>query len=231
MKIIGCGDIHMSPAKLHDIPNSENADLIILTGDLTNYGSSQDAKTILDNVMSINPHIFAQVGNLDHFEINDYLEELNLNIHGQARLFKGTVCIVGVGGSNITPFKTPTEFTEEELFSITERAYLQGIDFIQLAEPLQKRKIPTMLVSHTPPHNTTVDTLPDGAHVGSTAIREIIEKYQPDLCITGHIHEAANIDTIGKTPIINPGMLCNGGWIDINVENSSIKATLEYTNP
>lgn len=229
MKIIGCGDIHMSPEKLLDIPNSEKADLIILTGDLTNYGSRQDAKTVLDNILSINPHILAQVGNLDHFEINDYLEELNLNIHGQARLFKGSVCIVGVGGSNITPFKTPTEFTEDELFSITERAYLQGMDFIQLAEPLQKRRIPTMFVPHTPPYNTTVDTLPDGTHVGSAAIRKIIEKYQPDLCITGHIHEAANIDTIGKTPIINPGMLCNGGWIDINVENSSIKATLEFT--
>jgi hypothetical protein len=32
------------------------------------------------------------------------------------------------------------------------------------------------------------------------------EKYQPDLCRAGHIHEGKGVNTIGRTTIINPGM-------------------------
>ena len=68
--------------------------------------------------------------------------------------------------------------------------------------------------------------LTDGRHVGSTAIRAFIEKYQPDLCITGHIHEGKGIDAIGRTKIINPGMFRQGGWVDIHINTSYIEAEL-----
>src|SRR2546429_9238202 len=42
-------------------------------------------------------------------------------------------------------------------------------------------------------------------HVGSTAVREAIDKYQPMLSLHGHIHEGKGITRIGKTLAINPG--------------------------
>lgn len=218
-RLIGCGDIHMSSSKLQFIPYAAQADAIVITGDMTNFGSTPEAKLLLDEFRIVNPTIFAQIGNLDKFDINDHLEQLNINLHGHSRLIQNTVWLIGIGGSNKTPFNTPTEFSEEELYETTRRAYDQALETAE--------NIPVILVSHTPPHHTNVDKLANGAHVGSTAIRKIIEEYQPELCITGHIHEAVGCDKIRNTPIINPGMLCNGGWINILIKDSHITATLE----
>lgn len=227
MKIIGFGDIHMATATAADIPEIQTADLLLLTGDLTNYGTARDAKIVLDEMLRLNPNVLAQYGNLDNQEINDYLEGLGLNLHGQARLIQRKICVVGIGGSNYTPFHTPSEFSEKELFTLADKAIKQGFEFAALAQRLHKRKIPVVLVSHVPPANTNVDRLYNGKHVGSTAIRTIIEKYQPDLCLTGHIHEGRGIDNIFDTPIYNPGMLRAGGWVNIDLVNSTLKVQLQ----
>ena len=82
------------------------------------------------------------------------------------------------------------------------------------------------LVSHTPPFQTKTDKLLSGAHVGSTAVRTCIEQHQPLLCLTGHIHESRGQDNIGRTLILNPGMVKNGGYIEILFENGEISASL-----
>jgi Icc-related predicted phosphoesterase len=41
--------------------------------------------------------------------------------------------------------------------------------------------------------------------VGSSAVREAIEKYQPVMSLHGHIHESRGEARIGKTLAINPG--------------------------
>ena len=228
MRLIAFGDIHMSLGNLANIPGISSADLIILTGDLTNYGSHREARDILNRILAINSHVLAQVGNLDDFAINDYLDGLNMNIHGQAHLFRRRVCLMGCGGSNPTPFNTPTEFSEKELGRTLEQAYLQAREYITLAEPLEHHQIPLILVSHTPPRNTALDLLRNGSHVGSSAVRAFIERIQPPLCLTGHIHEAKGSDHIGETLILNPGMIDNGGWIAIVVENNGkLNATIQ----
>jgi Icc-related predicted phosphoesterase len=227
MKIIAFGDIHMATAETARIPGIREADLIILNGDLTNYGGKKEVRNVLDDIMKINPNVLAQFGNLDGGEVNEYLEKLGINLHGQARLVQGEVCLIGVGGSNFTPFHTPSEFPEREISELANRAFRQGLDYISLAEPLHNRKIPQILVSHVPPFNTEVDKLHNGKHVGSKAIRTIIEQYQPDLCITGHIHEAKGKDCILKTPIYNHGMLRQGGWIHIDIQQSQLEITLQ----
>lgn len=227
MRIIAFGDIHMAAHTCEKIPGIREADLIILTGDLTTFGSRADAKQVLDQVMGHNPKVLAQFGNMDRFEINEYLEQLDINLHGQSRLVQGRVCIVGTGGSNPTPFRTPSEFSEDELMAIASKAFLQGLAYVALAEPAYGNKIPIIFVSHVPPVDTLVDRLIHGQHVGSKAIRKIIETHQPDLCITGHIHEAKGEDRIGRTTILNPGMLRKGGWIDIHLSQSTLHAVLQ----
>lgn len=226
MRIVAFGDVHMTGHLCRQIPGIGEADLVIATGDLTNYGRRQDARMALDELLAANPRLLAVIGNLDHFEINDYLEQLDLNLHGQARLIQGQACLFGVGGSNITPFRTPSEFSEPELQEILMRGYTQAREFNSLA-PYSKRRLPFILVSHAPPRGTRVDRLASGRHVGSTAVRTFIETHQPDLCLTGHIHEARGEDWLGRTHILNPGMLKKGGWVDIAIHNSTLTATLK----
>ena len=50
--------------------------------------------------------------------------------------------------------------------------------------------------------------LPGGVQkisVGSTAVRTIIQRYQPMLALHGHIHEAPGNVKIGRTLCLNPG--------------------------
>lgn len=214
MRIIAFGDIHMSLGNFENIPGIDTADLIIITGDLTNFGGPEDARKIVEAVRSTNPNLLALAGNLDQRDVNDYLTEAGINLHGQGRIINN-IGIFGVGGSNYTPFKTPNEFSEEELSELLDSAYSQVRE-----APIQ------ILVSHTPPIDTVTDRIASGMHVGSRSVRKFIEDTQPALCLTGHIHEARADDFIGTTQILNPGMIKEGYWIDITLENDTVTANL-----
>ena len=81
----------------------------------------------------------------------------------------------------------------------------------------------TVYVLHSPPRGTRCDMIGPEAHVGSRAIRAFVERHQPPLVLSGHIHESPRIsssyrDTIGRTVVVNPGQfgtsrLC-GVWFD-----------------
>ncbi len=227
MKIIAFGDIHMATSRAGTIPEIEKADLILLTGDLTNYGSETDVKQVLDEIITINPRVLALFGNLDRKSVNTCLDQLGINLHGQARLIDSKLLVLGVGGSNPTPFNTPSEFSEEELADLLQRAWKQGRNLLQQAENILKHKIPTILISHPPPYNTTTDRVRSGRHVGSRSVRTFIEQHQPDICITGHIHESKGEDRIGNTRIYNPGMLRHGGWVTLYLQHSQLHVTLK----
>jgi Icc-related predicted phosphoesterase len=203
MKIIAFGDIHMAHGALDAIPGLSEADFVVITGDLTNWGGIAEAETILAAVKRKNPNIYALPGNLDKPEVSTYLDGLGISLHGKG-VIRGELGLFGVGGSNPTPFNTPIEFTEEELAELVQKALSEAA-----SAPVR------VLISHAPPHGTATDIVKNGIHVGSTSIRRFIEKVQPDFCFTGHIHESRAEDTIGRTLILNPGMLKRPGWIEL----------------
>lgn len=59
----------------------------------------------------------------------------------------------------------------------------------------------TIYIFHTPPNNTPLDIIGDEKHVGSFAVRQFIESYQPLLTLHGHIHETVDISKEYKTKI------------------------------
>ena len=69
---------------------------------------------------------------------------------------------------------------------------------------------PLLMVCHTPPFETRCDRIVGGKAVGSTAARRFIEEVKPDVCISGHIHESAGVDTIGPTTVVQRGPV--QGW-------------------
>jgi Icc-related predicted phosphoesterase len=118
--------------------------------------------------------------------------------------------MVSVGYSNMTPWNCPGDISEDELAATLEKA-TSG-----LSHP------PTSLFNfHCPPYDTQIDVAPkldkdlrpvltpggepDMAHVGSTAVRQVIEKLQPLAGLHGHIHEARGLSKVGRTVCFNPG--------------------------
>jgi uncharacterized protein len=213
MNIVAFGDIH---EYVHTLPTLETplrqADWILVSGDITRWRGPETATKVLEAISSYNTNILAQVGNTDSWDTHHYLNALGINLHGQGYRF-GDLGIFGVGGSNATPFYTPTEFSEEEIASYL----MAGYNIIKEAP----RKI---LIAHCPPYHTAVDRIHAGYHVGSTSVRQFIEAYQPDICISGHIHEAAGEDRLGKTLLLNPGMLAQGGYVTISCTPEALTA-------
>ena len=75
-----------------------------------------------------------------------------------------------------------------------------------------------IVISHNPPKDTKVDKITCGLHVGSALYRTFLETYQPLLAVSGHVHEAAAVDTIGKTTVINPGPLMEGCYAVVDIQ-------------
>jgi Icc-related predicted phosphoesterase len=217
MKIVSFGDVHMATRNLERMGEvMRDCDLVIVSGDLTNFGGVEDAKKVLSDVRRACPNILALTGNLDRREVMPFLESEKIALHGTGRVVDG-VGIFGCGGSNITPFNTPTEFTEDEIYAALRAGYEQV-----------REERPLVMVCHTPPFETKCDRIMSGKAVGSTAARRFIEEVQPEICISGHIHESAAEDSIGGTRIFNAGPFKGGGYIVARIEGESIDARLEF---
>ncbi len=215
MRLVAFGDVHMNCDFLHRIPALSEADLVLVSGDLTTFGHRAEAMEVLVTLRRHNKNILAVAGNLDHPEVEELLAAEGLSLHGRGELRSG-LGLFGVGGSNPTPFNTPNEFSEEELATLLEAGH----------KAVRGQAQHLVLVSHPPPFGTATDRLASGAQVGSRAVRAFIEKTQPALCCTGHIHESRCVDRIGGTTVINPGMLRHGGWIEILFDGTELLATL-----
>jgi uncharacterized protein len=205
MKIIDIVDIHGNIKPIDSIGDVlASADLVIIAGDLTNFGGVEDARKVLEAVSKYNKNILAVTGNCDKKEVDEYLFAKNMNLHGKTVDIDG-ISFTGAGGSLPCPSPTPNVYTEEEYGEIFEgtKAGADGG--------------PRILVSHQPPYGTLNDKISNGEHVGSRTVREFIERYKPLVCFTGHIHEAPGIDTIGGTKVVNPGPLGTRSYAYLDV--------------
>ncbi|MBU6391433.1 MAG: metallophosphoesterase family protein [Planctomycetota bacterium] len=216
MKIISFGDIHEDTSNLVKIKSDiETADLILISGDLTNCHGEAEAKKVLEAVKKYNTHLLVQHGNMDRTEVDNYLTKEGINLHGNGYIFEN-IGIFGCGGSSPTPFHTPSEISEADI----ERYLTNGYNKVKVA----KWKI---MVCHTPPRDTLTDIIRNGIHVGSITVRNFIMKHKPNVCITGHIHESKGKDKLGDTVVLNAGMFRNGWYIEIAVNKNDLSAVLK----
>ena len=157
-------------------------------------------------------------GNDDEFTIDDALNTPGygpVNGDGKVLDIPGDLQLLSSGWSNHTPWATPREESEEQLFERLDT----------LAQRVRDPRRAIFMI-HVPPHDSGLDeaplldenlrpTISAGdvlrGPVGSTAVRQIIEKYQPALSVHGHIHESGGERRIGNTLAINPGSEANHG--------------------
>ncbi len=126
--------------------------------------------------------------------------------------------MLSLGYSNRTPWDSPRELDEADLFDAIAALAGQVQDMSRCIFNL-----------HVPPYDSGLDTAaeldddfnvvligkePHMIPVGSTAVREAIEEYQPLAGLHGHIHESPGAVRIGRTLCINPGSNYHTGRID-----------------
>lgn len=216
MKIIALTDIHGSYTVAENILRKEQPDVVLIGGDLTTVGTVKEAEQAIKKFQSVARTLFCIAGNMDLPQHDELYARLGISINGVGRIIDN-VGFFGCSASPHSPLHTPYEISEEE---IAEKLYT---GFLQVAPAQIKIAVP-----HAPPYGTKVDIVHSGIHVGSTAVRDFIEQYQPDVCLCGHIHEARGQDILDNTKIINCGPCGKGFYGRIVIDEDITIVNLQY---
>ena len=168
MKFLIISDVHDEEAVLDALDSMYGSyDKLLICGDIG--GRLSFAKDLINRF----PNCFLVPGNYESKEINEYYASLPQCIHGKRAELGDGLNIVGFGYSNITPFGTYGELTEDKIYQDMEKL------------PIDSN---TLLLLHCPPKGH-FDEVRGGHHAGSTSILKIIEQKKPFAAFFGHIHE------------------------------------------
>jgi Icc-related predicted phosphoesterase len=213
MRLLCLSDIHGEAAGLRAIlPDAaRGADVVVLAGDLTHLGGYAEAEALLAPLFDIGIPLLAVAGNMEHEGVRRYIGEKKVDIHGRGVVMNG-VGFMGLGAGTPSPFNSPWELSDHEARP------LLAAGFAAVAGAPYK-----VLVSHSPPRGTRLDRTVLGQHVGSQAVRDFLDGGPVDLCICGHIHEAAGEDWIGRTLCVNLGPFRNGKYAVLDIQDGQAR--------
>jgi len=190
MKILTFSDLHGSLKLIKKIAvtaKKEGVDYIICAGDLTVFGDSM--QMLVDKIDEIGFPVIMLHGN--HEDCNELRKacqgKTNIKFMHKQVLKVGDYVILAYGGGGFSMRDVEFErWTKDVMRSI-------GKD----------KKI--ILVTHAPPYATKLDIILEES-VGNKSIKEFIQRVQPKLAISGHLHEHAyETEKVGETLIVNAG--------------------------
>jgi len=67
----------------------------------------------------------------------------------------------------------------------------------------------------------------NGEHIGSKAIRRVIEYYKPLAVFSGHVHESRCVDKVGNTIVVNPGPVSMGFYSVAKLQDAHVDVVLK----
>lgn len=200
MKILLLSDIHSRIKNLQELverAKNKEMDLILIAGDLTNFGGERETREVIEEIKKLEKKIFAVPGNLDTKETLLFLEKEKISLHSKKEQFKDFV-FVGFGGATNCIGDGETIFAETEIYEKLKELLINE----------KKKKV--FLLTHAPPKNCLLDKSFSGKHVGSESVKKIISEFSPEFCVSGHCHEAFGKEIIEKTFCINASSVKHG---------------------
>ncbi|MBD3285572.1 phosphoesterase [candidate division WOR-3 bacterium] len=173
---------------------------------------AQWMEMLIDNVDLTKVDAVVMPGNDDDFEVDEVIR--SFGDRGVVWCLDDVIEVLGIptislAYVNPTPWDTPREEPDKKLAKRIQKLVKK------LPDPGQ-----SIFNFHPPPFGTMLDLAPEldankkpvtvagqvnFVHVGSKAVLEAVEKYQPLIGLHGHIHESYGHDKIGSTPVVNPG--------------------------
>lgn len=126
--------------------------------------------------------------------------------------------MVSFGYSNRTPWDTPRELDEEQIYArlkvLTDQLENPGGAIFNIHVPPRDSSLDTAHEVDEELRYVTKGGRPHEIATGSSAVKQIIEEVQPLLSLHGHIHESKGMAKIGRTVAINPGSDYGSGHLD-----------------
>jgi Icc-related predicted phosphoesterase len=231
IRIAAAGDIHASDATRERVDRAfssvaEEADVILLAGDLTATGEREQAQVLADACRDVSIPVFAVLGNHDFHagqaaDIRAVVEEAGVNVLDRswrtceiAGLELGVVGTKGfVGGF---PGSVLPDFGEALLRQVYAETTHEAEAIAKGLQEIVHCDLRIVLL-HYAPIAATVLGEPEGIHVmlGSDRLATPIAEYGADLVLHGHAHAGSFQGCVGKIPVYNVAVHVTGRdfWI------------------
>jgi len=188
LKILAAGDLHGDSRiseKLAIKAEKENVDLVVLLGDITGMTHT---KNLIQPFLNKHQKVVFIPGNWETKNDADAISKKYgiKNIEKNYAVYKNTG-IFGIGSADWSLYPDEAK-TMKHLKHQNEKI-----------KDLEKK----IMISHLHAAGTKSEL---SGIPGDEAIRRAIDKFQPDLFISGHIHELEGVEEkIGKTRVVNVG--------------------------
>lgn len=215
MRIAATADLHFTAQRytaLRDQLNRvrDDADVLVLAGDLTNYGQPEEMEPLLNTLVRLRIPIIAVLGNHD-FESGREVELIRMMtaegikvLDGSAYErdgvgFAGTKGFVGGFGRGVL-----TAFGEPEVKNFVRASIDEALKLERAMSQLRTPK--RVVVLHYAPIAATVQG--EAAEIfpflGTSRLAEVVDRHGADLVVHGHAHHGTlQGKTTGGVPVHN----------------------------
>jgi Icc-related predicted phosphoesterase len=218
MRIAATADLHFTPQYYDRIRDQMNrvrdeADVLILAGDLTNYGKPPEMESMLATFVRLRIPIIAVLGNHDYEsghqnELIDMMTAEGIKVldgTGYERDgigFAGTKGFLGGFGRAVL-----TAFGEPEVKALVQAAIDEALKLERALSQLRTEK--RVIVVHYAPIPATVQGEPTEIfpYLGTSRLAEVIDRHGANLVVHGHAHHGSpEGKTVSGIPVYNVAM-------------------------
>lgn len=215
MRIAAVADLHFSPQMYDRIRElmsrvRDEADLLILAGDITNYGKLEEMTSVLNALVRLRVPIVAVLGNHDYEsgqseELIKMMSSEGIKVldgSGYERDgigFAGTKGFLGGFGRGML-----TAFGEPEVKNFVQASIDEALKLERALSMLRTEK--RVVVTHYSPIVDTVRGEPQEIfpYLGSSRLAEVIDRHQAVAAVHGHAHHGGlEGKTVGGVPVYN----------------------------
>jgi Icc-related predicted phosphoesterase len=189
-------------------------------------------KLATERLAGTNVKCYISPGNDDILAIDSHLTDTGVvfNPEGKVVQVDESHEMITLGYTNHTPWNSPREVDESRLEGMLEEMCGQVRNMENCVFNIHCPPIQT-IIDQAPALDSTLKPIVKGGQVqmtdaGSSATRNVIQKYQPLVGLHGHIHESRGLVKIGRTSCFNPGSEYTEGILRglvIDIEDKKIK--------
>lgn len=202
MRIAATADLHFSPQNYDRIREQMNrvrddADLLVIAGDLTNYGRPQEMESLLNALVRLRVPIVAVLGNHDyesgqHEQLMQMMTAEGIKVldgTGYEREgvgFAGTKGFLGGFGRGIL-----TAFGEPEVKTFVQASVDEALKLERALSQLRTEK--RVIVIHYAPIGDTIKGEPPEIfpYLGNSRFAEVADRHGANLILHGHAHHGS----------------------------------------
>jgi Icc-related predicted phosphoesterase len=215
MRIAATADIHFSPQSYDRIRERmsrvrDEADVLVLAGDLTNYGKPDEMDSLLNALVRLRIPTIAVLGNHDyesgrHEELMRLMTAEGIKVLDGSSYerddvgFAGTKGFLGGFGRGVL-----TAFGEQEVKTFVQAAVDEAMKLERALSQVRAHK--RVVVLHYAPVVDTVRGEPPEIfpYLGSARLAEVVDRHGAVLVLHGHAHHGSpDGRTTGGVPVHN----------------------------